>query len=76
VKAASPDRNNCRLRSLAEHQASLLLIEHSCFWERIAKTYEPDTVLSVFKERVIRAKLAVRQKLKLHNQEEQAKLFD
>ena len=67
VKAASPDRINCRLRSLAEHQASLRIIEQSCFSEQIARAYEPETVLCEFQQRVKRAKQAVKHKLKQHN---------
>jgi hypothetical protein len=44
VKADSPDIIKCRLRSLAEHQASLRIIEHSCFGEKIAPAYKNDIV--------------------------------
>jgi hypothetical protein len=44
VKADSPDTIKCRLRSLAEHQASLRIIEYSCFVEKIAPAYKNDIV--------------------------------
>jgi len=63
-KAASSDKTTDRLRSLAEHQAALKIIENSCFRDRIARAYEPEPVLLEFKQRVKRAKYGLNQKLK------------
>jgi hypothetical protein len=64
VKADSPDSTTDRIRSLAEHQASLKIIEHSCFQDRIAFAYETERVLLIFQQRVKRAQYALKQKLK------------
>jgi hypothetical protein len=67
VKAASPDSTSCRLKSLAEHQGSLRMLELSCFWEKIAPAFETEIVLRVFEQRIKRAKFALIQKLRHRN---------
>ena len=39
VEASFPERQSCPLSSLAEHEGSLLIIEHSCFWTKIAPAF-------------------------------------
>jgi hypothetical protein len=75
VKADSPDSTTDRIRSLAEHQAALKIIEHSCFRDQIACAYEPERVLLIFQQRVKRAQYALKQKLKQPIRDKKAK-FD
>jgi hypothetical protein len=68
VEASFPERHSCPLNALAEHEGSLLIIEHSCFWQKIAPAYQPQEVLATFRRRVLRAKHASREKLRQHAQ--------
>lgn len=52
VEAGFPERKSCPLNALAEYEASLLIIEQSCFWQKVAHAFQPEPALATFRERV------------------------
>ena len=59
VRAMLPLKDLSPINSLAEHEACLLVIKHSCFSNKLAQAYDAAEVLATFKRRIYEAKKAI-----------------
>ena len=63
IRAARDPEYASPLHSLAEHEACLLIIKHSCFSVKLANAYRCEDVIKTFKNRIREAKQAIREEI-------------